>query len=434
MISIGKPFVTVENDKAYLRARVEIPDDTASAYMERTSELKNTAWLTAVDYPPAVWKENGSTMWFSVQAEYAEYLCTERSDAFVIALFWYGMITGSDISFEAPMSKTLYDGVMNKLVPALTEDGSRPIKLKGPAPVEDASRPIKLVGPLTSEKISCEGGVLTGMSCGVDSMYTLHCYDADDAPGGRRLTHLAYYDCNYLLPWLEPPYDVGEIYRSREKTFSHIIEHAKIIAEHHGLPLIIMRSNFDEDFYRGGRIYSSMYRFLACTLAMQHLYGTYISSSSGHDSNEVEVSLTVPTQHYEGLLCDCCQTETLHYMTSDDATRPDKLRVLADDRDAQDYLAVCYNAGPHGENCGMCYACDKTIIPLDIMGKLDLFRKSFDVDEYYARREAVFEDLIRYSLQPEAVSARESVRQIIRLAEEEDSEAGRLFLKMVSEI
>ena len=248
MISIGKPFVTVENDTAYLRARVVITDDTAAAYIEKTSVLRNTAWLTAVDYPPAVWKEEGGTMWFSVQAEYAEYLCTERSDAFVIALFWYGMVTGSDISFEAPMSKALHDGVMNKLVPALTED---------------ASRTIKLLGPLTSEKISCEGGVLTGMSCGVDSMYTLHCYDA----------------------------------------------------------------------------------------------------------------------------------------------------------------------GPHGENCGMCYACEKTIIPLDIIGKLDLFRKSFDVDGYYARREAVFEELIRFSRRPEAASARESVRQIIRLAEEEDSEAGRLFLE-----
>ena len=419
MISIGKPFVTVENDTAYLRARVEISDDAAAAYMEKTSKLKNAAWLTAVDYPPAAWKEEGSSMWFSVQAEYAEYLCTERSDAFVIALFWYGMITGSDISFEVPMSKALYDGVMNELMPALTGDGRRPIKLDG---------------PLTSEKIWCEGGVLTGMSCGVDSMYTLHCYDSDNAPGGKRLTHLAYYDCDYLLPWLGPPYDVGEIYRSRERTFSHIIEHAKIIAEHHGLPLIIMRSNCDEDYYRGARIYSSMYRFLACTLAMQHLYGTYISSSSGHDSSEVEVSLTVPTQHYEGLLCDCCQTETLHYMTSDDATRPEKLRVLADDRDAQDYLAVCYNAGPHGENCGMCYACDKTIIPLDIMGKLDLFRKSFDVDEYYARREEVFEDLIRFSQQPEAASARVSVKQIIRLADEEGSEAGKLFIQKCIEI
>ena len=419
MITIGKPYVTVGNEKAYLRAHVRISEDTARIYMEKVSVLRNTAWLTTVDYPPAVWNNEDSSMWFSVQAEYAEYLCSERSDAFVIALFWYGMITGSDIEFEAPMSRSLYDGIMQKLMPALTKGGEKKIRL---------------AGPITSEKIWCEGGVVTGMSCGVDSMYTLHCYDSDDAPGGNRLTHFAYYDCNYLLPRLEPPYDVREIYRSREETFSHIIDHAKIIAEHHGLPLIIMQSDLDEDFYRGGRIYGSMYRFLACTLAMQHLYGTYISSSSGHDTSELEVSLTVPTQHYEGLLCDCCQTETMHYMTSDDVSRPEKLRALADDGDAGQYLAVCYNAGPHGENCGMCYACEKTIIPLDIMGKLEKFRKSFDVDKYYAEREAVFEELIRFSGRPEATSARESVRQILKLSEQEGTEAGRLFIKKYREI
>ena len=108
-----------------------------------------------------------------------------------------------------------------------------------------------------------------------------------------------------------------------------------------------MRSNLDEDFTRGGRIYSSMYRFLACTLALEHLYGTYISSSSGHDSDMVEASLTVPTQHYEGLLCDCCQTETLHYVTSDNASRPEKLEALADDEDVQKYSANWAGAENH---------------------------------------------------------------------------------------
>ena len=131
-----------------------------------------------------------------------------------------------------------------------------------------------------------------------------------------------------------------------------------------------------------------MYRLLACTLAMERLYGTYISSSSGHGSSILAVSLTVPTQHYEGLLCDCCQTETLHYVTSDNASRPEKLEALADDKDVQKYVAVCYDAGPHGENCGECYACMKTMIPLDIMGKLDRFGESFDLEKYNAEREA----------------------------------------------
>jgi hypothetical protein len=223
-------------------------------------------------------------------------------------------------------------------------------------------------------------------------------------------------------------------YRKKEFVFSHIIDHAKIIAAHHELPLIVMRSNLDEDFYRGGRIYGSMYRFLACTLALEHLYGTYISSSSGHDSSMVEVSLTVPTQHFEGLLCDCCQTETLHYMSSDDTSRPEKLHVLADDLEAQKYLSVCYNTDRHVEHCGVCYACQKTMIPLDIMGKLDGFGERFDLEKYYTQRKAIFEALIRFSHRPEASSARESVQQILKLADEYDNEASRLFRSVAAEL
>ena len=411
MITIGKPFITTEGETAFLRAPVKVSEDTAEVYLQKTGELKNSAWLTAVDYPPAVWKEKDSGLWFSAPAGYAEYFCTERSDAFVVAMLWYAMITGSDIRFEAPLSKKLHDGLTQKLLPALMAD----------------METIRLEGPLSGEPVRCADGVLTGMSCGVDSLYTLHCYGSCDAPEGRRLTHLAYYDCNYLLPYLDPPYDVSAVYREKEQTFSHIIEHAKVIASHHDLPLIVMRSNLDEDYYRGGRIYGSMYRFLACTLALEHLYGTYISSSSGHDNSMVEVSLTVPTQHYEGLLCECCQTETLRYMTSDSASRPEKLQALTGDDDARRYVAVCYDTGPRGENCGRCYACMKTMIPLDIMGKLDLFGESFDVEKYYREREAVFRDMILFSQRPEASSARESVQQILRLADSFDNEAARSF-------
>ena len=59
MIRIGKPFTKTEDGRAYLCAPVDISDDTAARYLEVTAALKNTAWLTADDYPPAAWKEDG---------------------------------------------------------------------------------------------------------------------------------------------------------------------------------------------------------------------------------------------------------------------------------------------------------------------------------------------------------------------------------------
>ena len=37
------------------------------------------------------------------------------------------------------------------------------------------------------------------------------------------------------------------------------------------------------------------------------------------------------------------------------------------------------------------------MIPLDIMGKLDSFGESFDLDKYHADRKKVFADLIGFS-------------------------------------
>ena len=118
MISIGTPYITKSDKAAYLRAKVHISDNTAKRYLQKTSTLINCAWLTEVDYPPAIWNDPDCNLWFSVPAEYADHLCCERSNAFVIVMLWYAMVTGSDISFEAPISERLYNGLTQNLIPA----------------------------------------------------------------------------------------------------------------------------------------------------------------------------------------------------------------------------------------------------------------------------------------------------------------------------
>ena len=417
MIKIGTPFITIENERAELHAPVTITGDTAKRYVEETDEIPNIVFLTKSDYPPAHWKEDG-TVWFSVPSEYRDYLCCERSDAFIIAFLWYAMISGSDICFEAPVSKKLYEGLTQQLIPALAKDGYRAIKL---------------TGPVSSEAIWHENGVVTGMTCGVDSLYTLACYGTDRAPDGMRLTHLVYYDGSYHFPGARPPYDIDEIYRDKVTGHVPAVDDVRKVAANNGLPLIYVLTNLDKDYYRGGLPLTGMYRFLSCTLALEHLYGTYISSSSGHTDN-VQISLFEPTQHYEDLICKTCSTDTLKYVSSDHDSRCRKLRALADDADAQKYLNVCFQLGDHGRNCGDCYACWRTMIPLDIMGKLDGFAERFELDKYHADRKKVFADLIGFSKIPSESSARDCVRQFAGLAEEEQSEAGKEFLEILSNI
>lgn len=414
MIHIGKPFITEEGDRAFLKAKVSISDDTAGAYVRAiTPERYRSVFLTDEDYPPAAWKEDG-TLWFDVPPEYSGYLCKERSNAFVVALFWYAMAAGSDIEFEAPMSKRLYDGFTQELMPELEKNGFGPVALKG---------------PVTSEPVRCAGGVVSGMSGGVDSFYTLKCYSSEDVPEEKRITYLSHYTCSYLFKPGDMEKGMKAMYADEDAIEAVILERIKAIAAQKGYPLIDTNTNLDRDYYRGGYVFMAMYRYLACTLALEHLYRLYISSSSGHESGLIEVSLFVPTQNYEELLCRSLRTETFRYMSSDSEIRTEKIRAIADDELFRRYASVCFDTGRNGENCGVCYGCLKTIIPLDLLGRLDGFSESFDLDAYRRDREKLFRFLVKFSERPEADSARHTVHQLLDLAIKEKSEAGDMFIR-----
>lgn len=413
MIHIGKPYIAEEGDRAYLKASVTVSPETAHAYTQNIlPKRKFCVWLTDEDYPPEAWDKDG-TLWFDVPSQYSRYLCKERSNAFVVALFWYAVVSGSDIEFETPLSKRLYDGLTAMLLPALNKSGFPEIRF---------------VGPTTEEPVWCEGAVVAGMSGGVDSNYTLMRYSGKNVPEDLRLTHLCHYTCGNLFKPAEIAKGKDALYRQEDGIQGILLDRAQKIAEAHHISLIDTNTNLDIDYYRGGYIYMAMYRYLSCTLAVEHLYKTYISSSSGHETDATdEVSLFVPTQHYEGLLCRSLRTETFKYISSDHDSRITKLKALSDDKVFQKTVSVCFQTGKNGENCGECYGCMKTMIPLDVMGKLDGFRESFDLECYYSNRERIYRSLIDYSKRPEASSARQTVRQLLELSEEEHSPGAKLF-------
>jgi hypothetical protein len=76
-----------------------------------------------------------------------------------------------------------------------------------------------------------------------------------------------------------------------------------------------------------------------------------------------------------------------------DATRFQKLRLVADDPLAQRHLDVCVDgayqlaASPRDPvNCGRCAKCAWTILALDRLGRLDAFRDRFDLDGFPGSR------------------------------------------------
>ena len=374
MITIGQPYTFSEGGKAYLKAPIIITDDTAKTYMQLKDKMHKVHWRVDENYPPEEWENTNFGCWFAVDEEYGQYLCTETADAFLSAMLWYAMTTGSDIVVDAPISEQMLFSINNLLIPALCTDNN-------------GYKRISVSAPTT--KIINRGayGVGTGMSCGIDSFYTLWKY-SDIEPKARKLTHLTYFNMGAIFhpdSSAKTKFSVAEFYKKTDEMSEEKIQNASDVAERVGLPLIAVSSNLDSDIYRGAYGYTAVYRNCACVLALQKLFNTYYCSSAGWP-DYFDLTLSEGSEHYEALLCQCLSTESCTFVLSDYVTRIEKTKAIADYSTAWDYLDVCFNF----HNCGHCAKCYRTLLTLDLLGKVDNFKPVFDIETYKKNRSKAY--------------------------------------------
>ena len=399
MITIGSPYVYEEGAYAYLKAKVSISEETSSCYIQASKVIKKVHWRTSENYPPVEWQEEDSGLWFAVPKEYKDCLCAERSDAFIVAMLWYAMVTGSDIAFEVPMSERMHFSIQQYLIPALCTGSN-------------GYRRIKLIGPTTKEPYHSRNAVGTGMSCGVDSFYTMKEYTKPDIPTQYQLTHLTYFNMGAIFHpnrSEKKEYSLQEFYETTDRMSEEKRENARQVAELKNLPLVYVKSNLDSDYYRGAYGHTGVYRNCAMTLALQGLFSVYYCSSGGWPGY-FDLTLTEGSEHYESLLCSCFCTESLSFILSDYVTRLEKTEVIADDPIVQKYLDVCFCFN----NCGKCSKCIRTLISLDILGKVELFDGVFDTSWFKEHRTDAYLDLLKTkdgnALNDNAVFARDLYR------------------------
>ncbi len=402
MITIERPYVYRNGEFAYLKAGVSISDDTSSAYLAASKVIKKVHWRTSENYPPIEWSQEDSGLWFAVPIEYEDYLCYERSDAFVVAMLWYAMITGSDIVHKAPISERMSFQVNRYLIPALCN-------------IENGRRRIKVVGPTTEIPYSNIGAVGTGMSCGVDSFYSLSEYIRDSVPKRYRLTHLTYFNMGAIFHpnrSEKKEYTLKEFYDTTDRMSEEKRENARQVAYASGLPFVYVKSNLDSDYYRGAYGHTGVYRNCAMALSLQGLFSVYYNSSGGWPGF-FDLNLTEGSEHYEQLLCNCFSTESLSFILSDYVTRIEKTAAIADDRIAQKYLDVCFCFN----NCGKCSKCLRTLVTLDVLGKLDLYEGAFNIEYYKNHRDEAFFHILKAKDGDEKDDNAVFAREIYRLAD-----------------
>lgn len=87
------------------------------------------------------------SLYFDFERKYEEYLCPERSDAFVMGLLSSAMENGYDIEFETPMTDRLFYQMNDDYLPMMA-------KYNANFPVYD----VRLSGDTTSAELLTRGG------------------------------------------------------------------------------------------------------------------------------------------------------------------------------------------------------------------------------------------------------------------------------------
>ena len=312
-------------------------------------------------------------IFFGVSLEYGDFLCTERSDAYVIAALPYAMRTRQDIICDAPVTEDLLFQIETELVPAMTKKSTF-----YPAKIFADTAPILAKKPFIDQRTGQEkiGAVGTGFSLGTDSFYAVASLQDDRFPS-QQLTHLAQHNVGAF----------NTCYRQfgRLAAKNHIYEETLRCAEELGIPLLQTDSNLKKimpgDFQKIATFNNAF-----AVYCMQELWAAYHLGSHGAGLTPLNFN-NMQNQNsafYDILTLNAFSIPNLRmYVSGVSETRLEKAWGFAHLKEAQDYLHVCT---AESSNCMKCEKCKRTLICLDVLFALDKFAKVFDLNYYREHR------------------------------------------------
>lgn len=305
--------------------------------------------------------EQQTKLFFEVDKKWGEYLVTELSDAFVLAVLKRAMKHGWDICYETPMSEDLCYQLTAYGIPVLS----------GLTEIYSA---ILLKGETTDLEIPAAGKAGTGFSGGVDSFYSVLKHKDSRFPK-HEVTHLVLAR-NGAASSSVPQKLAREWYDASSKKL------AKSAAEL-GMEYIGVWSDIP-DFYRrescgnGCLIQTSSFIH-----ALRKLFKNYYWASTFRTDviDFQEYSRTGDGGFIDPFLVPLVSVDGLRFHHSGgEASRIEKVEYIADFPVVQRSLTVCgsLDAG----NCGNCVKCLRTMAELNSIGKLEQFQESFPVKKY----------------------------------------------------
>ena len=309
----------------------------------------------------------------SVESQYGKFLSPERADYALIGLIVRSMKRHDpELICDAPVTEDLLYNIREILIPSLCNSDSRMFPVKIQADIAPA------LDKLPFAKNS-HGGVGTGISCGVDSFYSILKHYDSDYPS-KKLTHLVMLDVGNFQ---------NGSYKSRDQAVKEkTLERSEKVSEELNLPLLKIESNFQIVIPLGNLNFHT-YRSVMAVYALQKLFRTYYYGSGYSFSDFVlNGNFALDPAYFDLLLLDCFSTENLRlYSSGGECDRNDKVEFIADNPLAQKYLHAC---AVKEKNCGRCEKCIRTLLALDAANRLEDFRQSFDIDDYFKIRDYIY--------------------------------------------
>lgn len=304
------------------------------------------------------------------------HLTIDRSDAIVMGLIYFAIKNGYNISSHVPISAELLYNLEQHFIDSLAVN-------------EDFHR-VKIDAP-TIDGIEKNGEmVATGLSCGVDSLYTIMTHSKADAEKVR-LTHMAFFDVgSHAVENNEE--ETKLIYEGRR-------EISRKFAKEYGFPLLEIQSNiyividkYEEKGY--SHVEYDTYMMAFCVLLFQKGFRTYLCSSSNIYANfrtRKNIGETIGCDSYDLLTLMTASVNGLtFYSAGGSILRVDKVKTLCNYPPAWKYLNVCTNTV---ENCSHCPKCIRTLMAIDCFGAIDRFKDVFDVEYFKKHRQEYLREL-----------------------------------------
>lgn len=380
MIKINRIYVDDKKseNEAFLAADIELSEQDIHNWIVNMEKIENRNFRDVYRYEYL--SDGKFTMWYSVPAKFSDQLCYERCDAFVVGLVYFAIVSGADIYSAVPMTDRLYYQLTSHLVPGLCKN--------------TRFRPIDIICECCPELEKDGAFVGTGASGGVDSFASILLGMDEKLPESFKLTHLCYFNVGALnfAEYLKP-YTLESWNKNANEEFRARTQIARSIADGLGLELFTVNSNIS-DLYQGSFLYSLTYRTCSAVLATQKMWGKYYFASAGY-GYEGEISVEVDSARFDNyILNNLCLDKLSFYSSGANHSRFEKTELLCENAVAQKYLNVC---SFEVENCGECSKCVRTILALDVLGRLDDFSEAFKHLDGYKKNKHLYWGQVRYA-------------------------------------